>query len=82
MTSFLSVEFRTLLRSQIANPEQFPTITIFEDEQHHYFLATDLDEIKTAILNLIPDLDRNTLTSIVFAVDILPGTQLDALSFL
>ncbi|MGL5835607.1 MAG: hypothetical protein ACRC1Z_20605 [Waterburya sp.] len=75
MTHFLSVQLRTFEAAESENLEQFPTITIFCDEQNNYFLATPLTEIETAIVNLIGLLDDNPRSALIFSVEIIPGSQ-------
>jgi hypothetical protein len=80
--SLISIEFQTFNPAQLEHPEQLPTITIFEDN-NNYFLATNLDEIATAILNLVPYLDTNYSCSLTFNVNVEAGNCDQAfLSFL
>jgi hypothetical protein len=70
--SLISIEFQTFAQSE--EIEQFPTITIFEDN-NNYFLATNLDEIATAILHLVPHLDTNYSSSLTFNVNVEAGNR-------
>jgi hypothetical protein len=80
MTHFLALEIRTFQRTEI-NPE-FPTITIFENN-NNFYLGTNLDEIATAILHLVPYLDTNYRSSLTFNVNVEEGNCDQAfLSFL
>jgi hypothetical protein len=61
-------------------PESATELAIAHLEDY-LVLVSEYNRLTAQLKQLQRDLDRNTLTSIVFAVDILPGTQLDALSF-
>ena len=76
----ISLEVRTLqpLDPNDPHPQYFPTITIFQDEENNYFLASGLLEVKTAILNSIPHFYSDHLFPLFFYVRILPGTETDA----
>jgi hypothetical protein len=80
--SLISIEFQTFAPAQSEEIEQFPTITIFEDN-NNYFFATNLDEIATAVLHLVPYLDTNYSCSLTFNVNVEAGNCDQAfLSFL
>ncbi|MGL5938859.1 MAG: hypothetical protein ACRC2S_00500 [Waterburya sp.] len=81
MTHFLSVSLHAFEAAESENLERFPTITIFEDEQNNYFLATPLAEIETAIINLIPELGNSALSNLTLSISILTGNGEDAYLF-
>ena len=76
----ISLEVRTLqpLDPNDPEPQYFPTITVFQDEENNYFLASGINEIKTTILNSVPHLYSDHLYPLFFSIQILPGTELEA----
>jgi hypothetical protein len=73
----LVVEFRTIKNPDI-NLDSLPTMNLFQDSQNNYFLATGIDEIKTAILGRIPQLGTHPHQSLLFTIQIVPGNKLEA----
>jgi hypothetical protein len=57
-TYLLSVEVKTFEPS-LNNPRPDSLLTIFRDPQGNYFLGSNLDAVKTAILASIPHLGTN-----------------------
>ncbi len=77
-TPLLSIEIRTI---EPSDPEfqEFPTITIFQDENNNYFLGSGLQEIETIILAMISYFNTTSyLYSPLFRIQILKGSKLDA----
>ena len=80
MIQILCVEIRTTELASV-DDEQLPTLTIFVDHQDNYNLATGVEEIKTAILSMIPHLGSNCRYPLMFQVQLIPGSNHDASLF-
>ena len=76
----LSLEVRTLEQSEFDADDLLP-MTIFCNADNNYFLATGVEDIRRAILGLIPHLGSNCRQSLSFSVRVLPGEAIDALLY-
>ena len=81
MTQYiLGIEFQSLGIREIP-PDLFspiPTIKIYVDEYRNYHFATGIEEVKQAIVDIIPHLGSNYRHPILFDVQIFPGDEIDA----
>jgi hypothetical protein len=76
---FLSLEIRTQASPPPIELEVLPMITIMQDTHNHYFIATGIETITTAIIDSIPHLGTNFRYPLLFQIEIIPGDRLDAL---
>ena len=58
--------------------QSVPIIKMYLDELGNYQFATGIEEIKRAILGIIPHLGSNYRHPLLFDVQILPGGRIDA----
>ncbi len=75
--SQLLVEIRTFNQS-FPESEDIPTITIYHDSHDNYFMSSGIEEIKNAVLRIVPHLGTNCRYPLLFSVRLLPGTESDA----
>jgi hypothetical protein len=75
---FLSLEIRTLASPPL-ELDSIPIITIMQDAHNHYFIATGIETIKSAITDSIPYLGTNFRHPLLFNLQIKSGDRLDAL---
>lgn len=73
----LMIEIKTIENSDISI-DALPTITIYQDSQNNYFLSTGIEEIKNAVLGMLPHLNTNCRHLLLFSVRLLPGSKTDA----
>ncbi|WP_036486988.1 hypothetical protein [Myxosarcina sp. GI1] len=74
----LLVEIRTF-NQPFPESEDIPTITIYHDSHDNYFMSSGIEEIKNAVLRIVPHLGTNCRHPLLFSVRLLPGTETDAI---
>ena len=79
-SQLLCVEIRTVSQNEI-ELQDFPLMTIFVDSNSNYNFATGVEEIKTAIASMIPHLGTNCRYPLMFRVQLVSGSDLDASLF-
>jgi hypothetical protein len=71
---FLSLEIRTLASPPL-ELDSIRTITIMQDAHNHYFIATGIETIKSAITDSIPHLGTNFRYPLLFQIEIISGPR-------
>ena len=76
----LKIELQTLNTQQIDpdNLDLVPTISIFLDDSGNYHFGTGMEELQAAIIGMIPYFNSPHNHLLLFNVQVLPGTRIDA----
>ena len=76
--SQLLVEIRTF-NQPFPESDDIPSITIYHDSHDNYFMSSGIEEIKNAVLGMVPHLGTNCRYPLLFSVRLLPRTESDAI---